>query len=145
MSFQSIIKELSNLTSAPIQISLPFEEDSQCCYFSQFHLITMCLREVGEIANLLELAIEEVFKHILLHEIGHSLDPQIEDLAALFQQDELNEAMFISEVNAWRIADDLVGNQTYNYKLLRAWALSNYDPDKVWIPKYCSDYFPVTQ
>jgi hypothetical protein len=142
MSFQSIVKELSNLTSAPIQISLPFEEDSQCCYFFQFHLITMCLREVGAIANLLELPIEEVFKCILLHEIGHSLDPQMEDLVGLFQQDELNEDMFISEVNAWRIADTLVDNQTYNYRLLRAWGLSNYDPDNQWIPKYCPDYFP---
>ena len=141
MSYKSIIKELSALTSAPIQISLPWEEDACCSYISNFHLITMCLEEIEQVAELFELPSEEVFKYILLHEIGHSLDPEFDDLAALFQDEELNESKFISEVNAWRIADSLIEEESFNYKLMRAWALSNYDPDSKWRGKYCLNYF----
>lgn len=146
MSFDSIIETLSHFTSATIYLSQPDEHiiclDNEyielCCGYNLDHnLITMYIHEVEDVAFAAEMREEEVFKYILLHEIGHSLDGELGYLNA----QDTSKATFKSEVNAWRIADDLVGEQTYNYRLLRAWALSNYDPDNQWIAKYCPDYF----
>jgi hypothetical protein len=143
--FESIIANSVNLTSASLYLEQ--EDDTEvgcCCFIAEDNLVVMNITEVLEIAELTEVSKEEAFKTVLLHEIGHSLDKELTSLIAKSGGDwdgDITEEKFISEVNAWRIADSLVEQVTKNYKLLRAWCLDSYAIDPEWIAKYCPDYF----
>lgn len=147
---ESILVELQSLTTAEIKVRTSYllmEEQAfeSCCFIPEFNIILIILDEIEQIASDLEADEEEVFKYALLHEIGHSLDKEFSTIMSRLDSDNYNsitEEGFQVEVNAWKIADTLVGNQTPNYKLLRAWMLDGYaDEDRDWVTKYCPDYF----
>jgi hypothetical protein len=156
-NFQAIASTFASLTSAQIVISpedcyavVDKEVIEGSCYLNKINTIVIDLIELSQLAELISIDKEKLFEWILLHEIGHSLDPSLLDNVAKTQRlesqekwDEASEQVFLREVTAWRIVDSL-GNYSSNkeYRVLRAFALDGYlEGNTEWITKYCPDYF----
>ena len=124
-----IVKNYQHLTSAIIYVAEQDDYDIPIsCGFNLYeNKINMNLPEVQDVAQKFIMDIQEVFLYILLHEIGHSLDPSLESLKSEYSP----QAIYQSEIKAWEIADTLIGEQSANanYQLLKSWALSSYNPE----------------
>ncbi|MBD2201616.1 hypothetical protein H6G33_09675 [Calothrix sp. FACHB-1219] len=152
-NLKGIVEKYQSLTSAEISLhSLRVnptiwideeEVDIFCSYIQEINLITILIDEVIMIARDNNWEPEEVFEYILVHEIGHSLDPELEELnSQLVNNEELSEVKFRAEVNAWKIADTIIPEQTLRYKILRANCLEAYsEGHPEWRDKWCPDYF----
>lgn len=121
-----IVFNYQHLTSATIYVAEQDDDDIpiSCGFNLHENKIIMNLPEVQDVAQRFIIDIQEVFLYILVHEIGHSLDPSLESLKREYSP----QAIYQSEINAWEIADALIGEQSANYQLLKSWALSSYNP-----------------
>lgn len=103
-----------------------YQTDSK--YWASLSIITINLLQVLTISEETGIPDEEVFRYILMHEVGHSLDETMTDTLDDYEDEiELginSSLLFQSEVAAWRIADEFwnlyeSGSATDNYKKLR--------------------------
>lgn len=125
LSIQSVYALCQPLTEAYISFSNEdFEIDDfgnkhRSAYDPRYDCITVSILEIKHQATYHNIPIPRMFLYILIHEIGHSLDPNV--------CSEENE--YILEKTAWDIADTLMDKlklpKTKEYFRVKEWQLNN--------------------
>lgn len=91
----------------------------QSCYDPVCDMICITISQIRQQANYHNIPISRMFLYILLHEIGHSLDPNV----------QTEEDVLTLEKTAWNIADTLMNNlkipKTKEYLKVKEWQLNN--------------------
>jgi hypothetical protein len=126
LSIQEVYALCQPLTDAYITFSYEEIDITECgkkhlsAYFPKYDCISINKKQVEDQSAYHNIPIPRMLFYILIHEIGHSLDPNI-----CTEEDE-----YILEKTAWDIADYLMGElklpKTKEYFRVRNWALSNY-------------------
>jgi hypothetical protein len=97
-----------------------FGNKHRSAYDPKYDCITVSTLEIKYQATYHNIPVPRILLYILLHEIGHSLDPNI----------HTEKDVITLETTAWKIADYLMDNlkmpKTKEYFRVRDWALNNY-------------------
>jgi len=92
----------------------------QSAYDPVCDMICITIPQIKEQSNYHNIPIPRMLLYILLHEVGHSLDPNV----------HTEKDVLILETTAWGIADSLMDRlkipKTKEYFRVRKWALDNY-------------------
>jgi hypothetical protein len=126
LSIQQVYSLCQSLTDAYISFSNEDFEVAECgnkhrsAYIPKYDMICLNVKEIEENALLYNISKSEMLLYILLHEIGHSRDPNI-----FTEEDSIT-----LEVTAWQIADYLMDKlkltKTKEYFRVRQSALDTY-------------------
>ena len=126
LSIQSVYSLCQPLTDSYISFSNEeyevddFGNKHLSSYDPKYDCITVSILEIKHQATYHNIPVPRILLYILLHEIGHSLDPNI----------HTEKDVIILETTAWKIADTLMEElkipKTKEYFRVRNWALSNY-------------------
>lgn len=125
LSCQQIYTLCQPLTDSYISFSNEdFEIDDfgnkhRSAYDPRYDCITVSILEIKHQATYHNIPIPRILLYILLHEIGHSLDPKI----------HTEKDVFTLETTAWKIADTLMDKlklpKTKEYFRVKEWQLNN--------------------
>lgn len=121
-----VIRNYEHLTTATI-VSVR-DYSVRCMYLHTEHKIILSITEIDSIAAEFRMPYETVAKVVLLHEIGHSLDPDCKNLLSKYHAYPEDKIIQSLEKRAWKIADtlDTQLSNTVEYKILKKDALASY-------------------